>query len=814
MLLPERIKITNYCQIKSLELDFSNSSTFAITGPNGCGKSNALYALRFALSGQASPQADKLIDDIRDNEQSCTVVLDFKLDNGTGTITRTITRKGTECDLQLEIDGKKEVYKKSTSAEKRFTELLGVSPKHIGEVIIADQHNIDALLFWPGSERAPKFQRFLHGQVFQELEKIIAGEKKRTVIDPRVIDRLKTLQQTINAHKAQEHDSSSLVKRLRDALDSNGTKNLKKKAEQVKKFAELKTKRDELDSELQTKSSEANNLRKELNCLRLPDEKTFKSKLEASSKAEAEWEAFRPYQQAQAKIKELELRKSEIEAQIKTLEQELNLEPKLKDEKAELESALEYKKLTRELSAQEKILSENKDSLALANVRMTEWENEKTKLKEQSSSCPVRTLHFLGEVLKYVDATKDKECPVCGGEVAPARLKSIKSEYKQLESQHTSIEEQIQTTELKIRKAATEVSRIETVIGQASTEITRIANAIKSIGEIKQFTNPEELYAKCTEKLSSFPHLRAELTKLTKDLTLTNTHIGALEKTPRAEEPSTTNQARSELLAEVQTMQKVLEAHRTTAQQLSSLTGEIKQLEQAIGKIDREIKEEGLPEHNVHYVLTEQETEQLETIAQLESDAKDEELKVLGAKSAISALEEQMRHTKLEVAAFEESKQYLSDLGQLDEWFRPDGIPSKILQKQLNNLCGKMEEVVSQFSLTRNFKLTVDSALDVYMLYPDGTIRAIQKASGGERIILGIAFRLATHRYLAPELPFLALDEPTNHLVQSNQVALQEIIRELKNNLGKYGIKKLLFCTHSLPLAGEAEEIIDLTYAT
>ena len=47
----KRIELTNYRQHRQLDVDFSGN-LIAVLGPNGCGKSNLIGAIQFALTGE------------------------------------------------------------------------------------------------------------------------------------------------------------------------------------------------------------------------------------------------------------------------------------------------------------------------------------------------------------------------------------------------------------------------------------------------------------------------------------------------------------------------------------------------------------------------------------------------------------------------------------------------------------------------------------------------------------------------------------------------------------------------------------------
>ena len=70
------------------------------------------------------------------------------------------------------------------------------------------------------------------------------------------------------------------------------------------------------------------------------------------------------------------------------------------------------------------------------------------------------------------------------------------------------------------------------------------------------------------------------------------------------------------------------------------------------------------------------------------------------------------------------------------------------MKSQPQKLCHAMDEIIAGFHFYQPFRLGINDQLDFILQYPNKLTRPIGKASGGERIILGFAFRLAAHRTL------------------------------------------------------------------
>lgn len=813
MLIPEKLTITNYCQIKNLEIDFSAHQVFAITASNGRGKTNTLNALRFALSGQASPGASKLSDDIRDQADEAEVILTFSLTGGSGIIRRSITRKGTECSLKLSINGEEEEYTKTTAAEKRFTSLLGVSPKHISEVIIAEQHSIDALLFWPASERGPKFQRFLHGEIFSEIEKLVGKEKKKVLLDPLAQDRLAELEKTL---KAEEEKVAAIEKGLSQVLqylESPAIQTLEGKVQQIVTFGEYQKQARLLEQEILQIDKEIENTNQRLTQFDLLPKDKFSDLEQKVEVTSARWNSYRPFQQAQSVLQSLKPQEEKLSRSIREIESANSQRHQATQEISQLEAVCTVLRTNNTLRALRLKLAESHRQSGELKEKLEVQEKKLKSLQQEQEKLPIATLHLLQEVFQYMDKHQSSECIVCAAQISNQRIKKLKSQQEQYAVHHAKLSKESSQINKCLKDLQQEQivcqSQIETLQREISNHETELENTPPPASNVN-LPDAEQSLLEAKSRLLGQDKQQAGLPALRTEHLQVVSRIQQLENIPLSPVPSIGESDLTILQQQLQRERKKIENSQSANLQISKSRGRVEQLQHQLHSLVKTMEQAGLPAYTGVLKLTPDESMEIGQVskARVEKSAfSEEKSSCLGALKTINS---QLAQARQAVARHEETKHYISDLEQLEQWFRYSGIPSKIMQRQLNNLCGKMEEIISQFTLTRHFRLTVNEDLEVFMLYADGTIRPIHKASGGERMILGIAFRLATHQYLSPELPFLALDEPSNHLVDTNQVVLQEIIRDLKNSLGKYGIRKLVYCTHSRALANEAEIIINL----
>ena len=102
--------------------------------------------------------------------------------------------------------------------------------------------------------------------------------------------------------------------------------------------------------------------------------------------------------------------------------------------------------------------------------------------------------------------------------------------------------------------------------------------------------------------------------------------------------------------------------------------------------------------------------------------------------------------------------------------------------------------------------MKIDDDYNITVAGPQG-IRSINQISGGERVALAIALRLAIARLLAGKVEALILDEPTTHLDEERRKELVNILNSFFREGGRI-IPQIIVITHH----EELEEVADIIY--
>ena len=117
-----------------------------------------------------------------------------------------------------------------------------------------------------------------------------------------------------------------------------------------------------------------------------------------------------------------------------------------------------------------------------------------------------------------------------------------------------------------------------------------------------------------------------------------------------------------------------------------------------------------------------------------------------------------------------------------------------IIGKEDSTICETAKEFSEEF----------DISLSVPTFEKEDRFVPISSISGGQRVALGLALRLAIGRFLASKADFIILDEPTIHLDQQRRSDLVDIMISLKE---KKFVKQLILVTHDTEIEDAADSI-------
>ncbi len=791
-MLPLTLTLQNYCQHNNLTLDFTKGKVIAIVGDNGRGKSNIFYALRFALTGESTPGAKRLEDDILDGTDKAIVTLCFSItEEFQGTIKRTLNRKGANSvELRLVNKGIIETIVKSAEAERRFTELLGYNPKDLSGIIIAEQRQIEQLLFDKGAKRLERWQTFFQGGLFQERYAQVKNLSDRVFINIAAADQVKTFEAQLESTKKILGEIDADIALIKHKFKLEDIQAWKEKAKLVNQFKEIKE--------------------NYANCLKnISDQLVQLENLKQNTTIAGE----------------ISQKLNALEVQITSIRNEIERHTTYTNQIATLTSAItdisdienEYLKLVDDHKHWQVLHQQLNDVLvAWNNTRfynnrrilqqeIEEKSREILQLKEKQLNVTatnialVREIGALEKILELLKHSSGTQCPVCTQHIPKDFNPTVRiAELK------TFIDAKTQSTimySIEEKRLNDELLKLERLISAKQREYQLIPITQPS-GDLIELTNTKQTLEK---EISLYRDLSKEVEICYKKLSGKLAQQLALEELKKSS--ITCNHSSKDLEA----LQLQISTYRVLLSECTERDNSIVRVMATIAAErnnltlwEKKALQLKLPPLNTNFDLTDKERT---TLLDYTQNYESRLLTLQTNHTKYTAIKEQLDKTiqelKIQELGASDGEGLKDYLGKLGDYYKE--MPQLLLKQQLQQLCSKVDQIVQQFSIAQPFSLFLDENLEFYFRYPSGKTRPIIKASGGERIILGLAFRLASHKIMAPELPILAIDEPTNYLSQQNIRALTELIKYLTTHLSEFQLQQVLISTHSTELAKEAD---------
>lgn len=161
-----------------------------------------------------------------------------------------------------------------------------------------------------------------------------------------------------------------------------------------------------------------------------------------------------------------------------------------------------------------------------------------------------------------------------------------------------------------------------------------------------------------------------------------------------------------------------------------------------------------------------------------------------------------------ESAAAARAEALADRLSRVRDLFHRDRLPRLVSEHHLGRLAADVNAVLGEFDA--GFRVDSVADLSPSVRFRDGRRMAAVALSGGEKVLLAMAVRIAVNSIYAGELGLLSLDEPTAGLSESNHLTcLRASLERLRRASRSRGLQVILI-THEPSLSGLCDVVIDL----
>jgi len=371
------------------------------------------------------------------------------------------------------------------------------------------------------------------------------------------------------------------------------------------------------------------------------------------------------------------------------------------------------------------------------------------------------------------------------------RLEKIKEDLKKLEEE---------LEELKKRK-----EEIKPVIKELESIKKEIITIEKELEKLKTDYERHISSKNALEKERSKDEIETELndlkTKLNKICERISSLLSELECIP--EEPEENLRRLRELKEKYEVLKskaekvdKIIEELNTVKEKLEKAFQEKESTEKELallGYSEEEYRKVGDEYNNLIKKVSELKTRLESTNKQI--DTKIKELSEIN--ESIKALEDKLK-------SLEKILEFVGKLQRIRQSFSKDGIQRIVRQRVAPIISEFARDYIENFNLDI-MDVCVNEDFDVSIMKQGGEI-SIKSISGGEKIAVAIALRLAIAKALAGRISTIIMDEPTTHLDEERRRELVGIMKNFFREGG--GVPQMIIITHHR----ELEDVADTVY--
>jgi exonuclease SbcC len=469
-----------------------------------------------------------------------------------------------------------------------------------------------------------------------------------------------------------------------------------------------------------------------------------------------------------------------------------------------------------------------------------------TKVTETASAISVlnQRIKELDENLsKFSGEAEAKACPTCDTELPPERVSQLVVKYS---SERSAADEKVVALGRDLQEArgqrelvygkkrevdgisaerlgslAAELAELEKEVAGEELEVSRLekqAELLKAVDkDLERFEGEKlaceeahrefELAKRRLDRLPSIEEIEVEkepltlaLEEIAKRLKVSVEQLGYEPEKPQ-EELAQLRQKKEEFDLNVSVARRKSEYESSVASTLKQLSDDRDAHSKTVRAIDGlGYYEEAHRARQEQFKQKGKEVKELtEKIIATEQDRvhEDDEARKCGVE--LKALEAKAADKKLVDG-------YISVLGKVRDAYGKDGIQKMIRARARPLLEKTTRDLFERFNLAYS-DIKIDDDYNISVIGPSGE-QDIDQISGGERVALAIALRLAIAQVLSGRIETVIMDEPTTHLDEERRKELVNILNSFFREGGRI-IPQMLIITHH----SEIEEVADIVYS-
>lgn len=235
-------------------------------------------------------------------------------------------------------------------------------------------------------------------------------------------------------------------------------------------------------------------------------------------------------------------------------------------------------------------------------------------------------------------------------------------------------------------------------------------------------------------------------------------------------------------------------------QKCSKMEGRIESLETEVAryqeKLDNRPAEEGVTKAYDMLEVHEEAVVQYKVALECFRDAKENR----------SKLRKTLDQLKLRLKEKAKIRGLLDTIGEVGELFHWNNLPKTVSQANLELLVDDINDNLMMFN--NPFSVEADEDLTFKVYFPGKSPVKAKQLSGGQKVILAIAFRAALDRVFGHDVGMMFLDEPTAGLDADNVEYFHDALQQLAQKV--HGNRQLVVITHVQELGEAFDQLIEI----
>jgi DNA repair exonuclease SbcCD ATPase subunit len=748
----EWLELVNYCQFQSRRFEFP-AGLVAIVGPNGSGKSNLLGAIRWLLTG-TNPNPGKAAENISQfatAAEKSYVRACFSHAGTRAIVTRNI-RPATPAAV-LEEEGRAVVVG-TDKVDARVCEILQTDTRVMNDIVIVAQDDIFGFLAQTPGKRAEQFQKLFRTEAASALSKVL--EKQLAAVA------------ATQPYSAVDQANCEEVIRVATAEIATITASLATMPSFDACYAGIQT-----NQNVQAQWDQVSRLRGWLNDRTTKVEPT---KATIATLVAATAQSAAGVQQLTVAIDELREQRAAAETA------------------AKLQSLYDQYVATRQRLEAALAAAEAAEQRLVVPVQPTGYPFTEERQRLQSLRAAHTAKIQEATAIETALAQATVRCPTCRVPSSP-RLR---------------ITEAVATLVQQQALAADAAAVVDTALagirdGVDTQELTARKDAVlqearELAGQVATLAAIEPAQARYEQALTAYQRNLETARSQKAAVQMQLTGLSPVQPPPGIDAQAILTKARAleaELKAAQSTHARQDRDLATQQQTLASLEGEIAQYTQSLAQYPPTLEQDAAAAGQRIAAWRDWVTRRQQTEASLVA----EQLAVKTAQSRLEAITKAIASSAVD-QAWSQRLQMMAGL------VHHSAAPRFVAQENLKLLERYVNENLGLFDA--EFRVHADEGLSFVASFRDGVRRQpAERLSGGQKVVLALAFRLATNLQLATGVGALYLDEPTAYLDHTHLKGFAPALERLRAFSAAAGLQCVIV-THEATLAPLFDTAINL----